>query len=81
MKAGFAVLALLLCSPLVAAGQSPPVAVGARIRVTAPASALEEHVLTVTDVRGDSFVVDVGGSQHTLGRRREPNSPSAPPRR
>jgi hypothetical protein len=66
MKPCVAVLALLLSSPLVAAGQSPPVAVGARIRVTAPASALEKRVMTVTDVRGDSIVVDVGGSSHTL---------------
>ena len=66
MKASFAVLALALSLPLVAAGQSAPVAVGARIRVTAPASGLEKHVMTVTDVRGDSIVVDAGGSSHTL---------------
>jgi hypothetical protein len=56
MKSGLAFLALAMLIPLLASGQLPPVAAGARVRLTAPGTGFKEHVTTVTDVRGDSIV-------------------------
>jgi hypothetical protein len=66
MKSGLAVLALALCVSHVADGQSSRFAAGARVRVTAPGSALDKHVTTILDERGDSIVVDVQGRSQTL---------------
>ncbi|HUG13877.1 MAG TPA: hypothetical protein VMM78_02570 [Thermomicrobiales bacterium] len=66
MKSGLAVLALSLSVSLVAEGQSPRFAVGARVRVTAPGAALDKHVTTIIDERGDSIVVDIRGRSQTL---------------
>ena len=66
MKLRFITLALCLVYPVVAEAQSPVVAPGARVRITAPGSGMKRHVTTVTDVRGDSIVVDLRGAPRTL---------------
>lgn len=64
MKTGLTILALAMFIPLVAEGQSPPVAAGTRVRVTAPGEGLDRRVTTIMDVRGDSIVVgDQNGSR------------------
>lgn len=67
MKSGLGILALAMFFPLAAEGQAPGVAVGTRVRVTAPTSDLERHVTTIMDVRGDSIVVGVRGSSRIIG--------------
>jgi hypothetical protein len=67
MKSGLSILALAMFFPLAAEGQAPGVAVGTRVRVTAPTSDLERHVTTIMDVRDDSIVVGVRGSSRTIG--------------
>ena len=66
MKYILAVLAVALYLPVVADGQTPTVAPGARIRVTAPSRDLERHVTTVLEVRDDSVVVGASGNSRAL---------------
>jgi hypothetical protein len=61
MKSSLAVLALAMLLPVIAGGQAPPAAVGARVRVTAPSHDLERETTTIMDVRGDSIVI---GDRH-----------------
>lgn len=66
MKFTLAVLAAALYLPSIAQGQTPAVAPGARIRVTAPARALERYVTTILEVRGDSIVIGTPGDSHAV---------------
>lgn len=65
MWLAFAV-SILLMVPAIAEAQSPVVAAGARIRITAPSDNLKKHVATVGDVRGDSIVVEFRGGSKTI---------------
>ena len=67
MKTGLVVLAVAVLIPVVASGQSAPVAAGTRVRVTAPGNNLDKHVTTVVDVRGDSIVLNVRNSSLVIG--------------
>jgi hypothetical protein len=67
MKTGLVILAVAVLIPVVATGQSAPVAAGTRVRVTAPGNNLDKYVATVVDVRGDSIVVNVRNSSLVVG--------------
>lgn len=67
MRTGPVILAAAVLIPVVATGQSAPVAAGTRVRVTAPGNNLDKQVTTVMDVRGDSIVVNVRNRSLVVG--------------
>lgn len=66
MRFSFAVACLLAALASEASGQSETLTTGTRIRVTSPIHNLDQHVVTVGEIRGDSVVVNDRTGPHTI---------------
>ena len=66
MRYAVAVVALVFSFAEISSAQDPSLAAGTRVRVTAPAADLKNHVTIVSEVRGDSVTVGVRGGSRTV---------------
>lgn len=68
MRSTFRFIALAVMLPFSAGAQSEPLAVGARVRVTAPNDNVKASVGTIAEVRNDSIIVVNNGRSRAVAR-------------